>query len=75
MRALLAAATAELGSPPPLVSVPYWADSAFIAAAGIPTVLFGASGTGAHASEEWVSISSGVSATRILIAVASAFCR
>ena len=56
VQALLAAATAELGSAPPFVSVPYWADSAFIAAAGIPTVLFGASGTGAHAAEEWVSI-------------------
>ena len=34
----------------------YWADSAFIAAAGIPTVLFGPGGEGAHAVEEWVSI-------------------
>jgi acetylornithine deacetylase len=55
--------------------VPYWADSAFIAGAGIPTVLFGASGGGAHASEEWVSIPDAVAATRILVAVAAAFCR
>jgi acetylornithine deacetylase len=75
VQALLAAATDELATPPPLVSVSYWADSAFIARAGIPTVLFGASGTGAHASEEWVSIPDAVSATRILIAVARAFCR
>ena len=34
----------------------YWADAAFIAAAGIPTVLFGPGGEGAHAAEEWVSI-------------------
>ena len=60
VRAVLeAAATAELGTPPPTVAVPYWADSAFIAAAGIPTVLFGARGTGAHAAEEWVSIPTG----------------
>ena len=75
VQSLLAAATDELGAPPPLVSVPYWADSAFIAGAGIPTVLFGASGTGAHASEEWVSIADAVSTTRILVAVARAFCR
>ena len=36
--------------------VSYWADSAFIAAAGIPTVLLGPAGEGAHAAEEWVSI-------------------
>ncbi len=74
MQTLLAAATAELGSAPPLVSVPYWADSAFIAAAGIPTVLFGASGAGAHAAEEWVSVPDAVAATRILVAVARELC-
>jgi acetylornithine deacetylase len=50
--------------------VPHWADSAFIASAGIPTVLFGAGGVGAHATEEWVRVSELVSATRILVAVA-----
>ena len=37
-------------------SVSFWADSAFIAAAGTPTVLFGPGGAGAHAVEEWVSL-------------------
>jgi acetylornithine deacetylase len=74
VQAVLRAATTELGTPPPLVAVPYWADSAFIAAAGIPTVLFGAGGVGAHATEEWVSISELVSATRILVAVARDVC-
>ena len=40
----------------PLAGAPYWTDAAFIAAAGIPTVLFGPGGEGAHAVEEWVSI-------------------
>jgi acetylornithine deacetylase len=75
VQTVLTAATEELGTPPPVVSVPYWADSAFIAGAGIPTVLFGASGGGAHAREEWVSIPDAVAATRILVAVAAAFCR
>lgn len=74
VQAVLAAATDELGAAPPLVAVPYWADSAMIAAAGIPTVLFGASGTGAHAAEEWVSIPDAVATTRVLIAVARKLC-
>jgi acetylornithine deacetylase len=74
VRSVLAAATAELGTAPPTIAVPYWADSAFLAAAGIPTVLFGASGAGAHAAEEWVSIRDVVSATRILVAVARDLC-
>jgi acetylornithine deacetylase len=74
VQAVLAAATDELGTAPPLIAVPYWADSAFIASAGIPTVLFGASGTGAHAAEEWVSIRDAVATTRILIAVARTLC-
>ena len=42
----------------------YWADAAFIAAAGIPTVMFGPSGEGAHAVEEWVSVADTVAVTR-----------
>ena len=49
---------------PALAGAPYWADAAFIAAAGIPTVMFGASGTGAHAVEEWVSVEDSVAVTR-----------
>jgi acetylornithine deacetylase len=36
----------------------YWADSALAAQAGIPSVLFGPAGHGAHAIDEWVSESS-----------------
>jgi acetylornithine deacetylase len=74
VQAVLRAAVDELGAAPPLVSVPYWADSAFIAAAGIPTVLFGAGGTGAHAAEEWVDVGSAVSTLRILLAAARELC-
>ena len=35
---------------PKTAGAPYWADAAFIAAAGIPTVIFGPSGEGAHAT-------------------------
>ena len=65
-----AAATAILGDTAPITGVSYWADAAFIAAAGIPTVMFGPSGEGAHALEEWVSIPDTVAVTRILVEAA-----
>jgi len=37
---------------------PWWTDAGLIAAAGIPTVLVGPIGGGAHADEEWVSTDS-----------------
>jgi acetylornithine deacetylase len=57
-----------------LAGAPYWADAAFIAAAGIPTVMYGTSGAGAHAAEEWVSIDDTVTVTRTLVAVAQRLC-
>jgi acetylornithine deacetylase len=40
------------------VGVSFWADSGLIAAAGIPTVLYGPIGGGAHAAVEWVDLAS-----------------
>src|SRR4051794_19312159 len=74
VRAVGAAAAGVLGAAPPLAGAPYWADAAFIAAAGIPTVMFGASGEGAHAVEEWVSIEDTVKVVRTLIAAAGRLC-
>ena len=53
-----ASAAAEVPGAPPAdrPAASYWADAAFIAAAGIPTVMFGPGGEGAHAVEEWVSL-------------------
>ena len=64
----------EVPAPPPLAGAPYWADAAFIAAAGIPTVMFGASGEGAHAVEEWVSVDDTVTVTRALVPAAQRLC-
>jgi acetylornithine deacetylase len=69
-----AAAAQVLGAPPALAGAPYWADAAFIAAAGIPTVMFGTSGAGAHAVEEWVSVEDSVAVTRVLVAAAQRVC-
>jgi acetylornithine deacetylase len=68
------AAGEVLGEPVPIGGVSYWADAAFIAAAGIPTVLFGPGGEGAHAIEEWVSISDTEAVARTLVRLASRFC-
>jgi acetylornithine deacetylase len=72
--AVSVAATDVLGSAPKIAGASYWADAAFIASAGIPTVMFGPSGEGAHAIEEWVSLSDTESVTRTLIGVAHGIC-
>ncbi len=71
VHAMQQALTAEDPTP---VGVTYWADSAFIAAAGIPTVLYGPNGDGAHADIEWVSISGTIACARTLTAAAVSFC-
>jgi acetylornithine deacetylase len=72
---LVAQAAAEvLGKPPKIGGASYWADAAFTAAAGIPTVLFGPGGEGAHAIEEWVSLSDTEAVARTLVRLAARFC-
>jgi acetylornithine deacetylase len=73
--AAVGAQAAEITSArPALVGAPYWTDAAFIAAAGIPTVLFGPRGEGAHAVEEWVSIADLETVARVLVATARSWC-
>jgi acetylornithine deacetylase len=72
---LVADAAAEvLGAPAKIGGASYWADASFIAAAGIPTVLFGPGGEGAHAIEEWVSLSDTEAVARTLVGVATRLC-
>jgi acetylornithine deacetylase len=72
--ALAAAVAAQLGRPATVAGASFWADSALIQAAGIPTVLFGPSGDGAHADIEWVSLPDADACLRVLTAVAAGFC-
>jgi acetylornithine deacetylase len=65
--------TAEAGDAK-VAGASYWADSGFISAAGIPTVLYGPGGEGAHAVEEWVSLRDTATVARTLLAAAEAFC-
>jgi acetylornithine deacetylase len=52
----------------------FWTDAALIAAAGIPTVLFGPGGEGAHAAVEWVDLEQLQRCVEIYTAVALEFC-
>ncbi len=67
-------ATAVLGRRPALVGHFAWMDSAILAAAGIPTVVFGPGGEGAHAAVEWVSLDDLERLVEILVGVAADFC-
>ena len=55
---LRAAAVAALGAEPEIVGDHPWMDAALTSAAGIPTVVFGPAGAGAHAVEEYADIAS-----------------
>jgi acetylornithine deacetylase len=59
---------------PTVVGMPFWADSALLAAAGIPTVLFGPRGEGAHGEVEWVDLASVERCREVYVAVAAELC-
>ena len=59
---------------PELVGVPFWTDAAILAGAGIPTVVFGPGGEGAHAVVEWVELADVERCAEIYLAVAEEFC-
>jgi len=59
---------------PEIVGVPFWADSALFAAAGIPTVVFGPTGEGAHAAVEWVDMASAERCADLYARIAAEFC-
>jgi acetylornithine deacetylase len=63
-----------LGRPPVVRAEPFWTDCALLAAAGIPCLLFGASGGGPHAATEWVDVASLTTLTDVLTATIRDFC-
>jgi len=68
------AAASVLGAAPRLGGASYWADAAFLAGAGIPTVMLGPGGEGAHAAQEWVDLDDCAAVARILVALATRLC-
>jgi acetylornithine deacetylase len=51
-----------------------WMDAALLQAAGVETVVFGATGTGAHADVEWVDLDSVIQLSEILARSAVDYC-
>jgi acetylornithine deacetylase len=74
VEALLREATPLLGQAPDVIGVSGWLDAALLAAAGVPAVIFGPRGTGAHADVEWVDLDSVALCVEVLVATAESFC-
>jgi acetylornithine deacetylase len=74
VQTLLRQATRVLGYEPGIGSAFGWMDSALLAAAGIPTVIFGPGGEGAHAVVEWSDLDQLQLCTDVLIATIEEFC-
>ncbi|MFI5016142.1 MAG: hypothetical protein ACHQAY_27730, partial [Hyphomicrobiales bacterium] len=53
---------------------PFWTDCAILKEAGIPCLLFGADGAGAHAATEWATVASVETLAHILERTAIEFC-
>ena len=58
VRQLKAIAEARLDQDVQLIGSSWWMDAALFGEKGIPTVVLGPAGTGAHAREEWVDLAS-----------------
>jgi len=67
-------AVAILGQEPGIIGATPWMDSAILSAAGIPTVIFGPGGEGAHAVVEWVDLEQVQRCVEVLLATAEEFC-
>jgi acetylornithine deacetylase len=74
VQALQRASVQVLDHPLPVAGVQFWTDAAVLSAAGTPSVLFGPSGSGAHAVEEWVDLASVKTCAGIYLAAATSFC-
>ena len=74
VQTLLRKATAILGQEPTEVGQAAWMYSALLSAAGIPTIVFGPGGEGAHAVVEWSNLEHVERCAEILAAVAEEFC-
>ena len=63
-----------LGMPPPIIGWAAWMDSAILAEAGVPSVVFGPGGHGAHETLEWADLESVERCAEVLVGVAGEFC-
>lgn len=75
VQALRAQTLAQTDREPRFTGAAGWVDSALLAGAGIPAVVFGPAGDGAHATDEWVDLESVTRCAEILLATARDFCQ
>ena len=64
----------NLGEPPVIRAEPFWTDCALLDRAGIPCLLFGVDGAGAHAATEYVDLASLDRLTDVLTGTITDFC-
>ena len=57
-----------------VVGAPWWTDAALFTEQGVPAILFGPRGDGAHAAVEWVDLASVERCRDLYVAVAAEFC-
>jgi acetylornithine deacetylase or succinyl-diaminopimelate desuccinylase len=63
------------GKTPKFAGMAGWMDSALLAEAGIPSVVFGPSGEGLHADVEWVDLRSVAQCYEVVLATIREFCK
>ena len=64
----------QIGHEPRIYGDTPWMDTAILAEVSIPAVIFGPTGAGAHAVEEWVDLESVAQCADVLTATIAAFC-
>ena len=74
VRVVRNSASSALGTAPDVIGVPYWMDASLLSETGIPTVVIGPIGAGAHAAVEWVDLDSVARVAEILAKSAVALC-
>jgi acetylornithine deacetylase len=70
---IVLAVQAQTGSAD-VFGAPFWTDAALFVEAGIPAILFGPRGDGAHAAVEWVELASVERCRDVYVSVAAEFC-
>jgi acetylornithine deacetylase len=74
VRAVAESAERVLGAPAATRGEPYWTDAGLLLEAGIPCLLVGVDGGGAHADTEWATTASVVQLTDLLEGAIRSFC-
>ncbi|KAJ5156633.1 hypothetical protein N7492_009436 [Penicillium capsulatum] len=74
VRTAVVCAKPVYGCEPTVVSVPFWCDAAFLAEAGIPSIVLGPSGAGLHSREEWVEVQSLQQMQALFVDLTRAYC-